>query len=471
MKKIPFDTKVQFTKYKVLREVAKYTFQGTLTENLLNIPRTISPGPKADMRCCIYKERAIVSEQVELAIQGVQKGQNIISVVGIACDECPAEGYTVTGDCRGCLAHRCKNVCPRGAISFGDNLKAVIDKTKCVNCGLCAQACSFSAIVNRRRPCISACKVNAITTGENMSAKILDDKCITCGACVYQCPFGAITDRSSIVQIIQQLKDPNKHVYAIVAPSFAVQFDNAKVGQVVTGIKQLGFYQVVEAALGADMVAYAEAQELAEKGELTSSCCPAFVRYIKLNYPELAEKISHNPSPMIALSRYLKSIDDKACTVFIGPCTAKKREALEDEGGATDFVMTFEELQAVLSGKGIDITELEETQLDNASYFGRIFGRIGGLSEAAVQSLAEQNIQFEVKPEICGGIESIKKALLLMKKGANTFNFLEGMACMGGCVGGPCNLTHETRDKLDLDKFGRTATQQGILSSLEQVKK
>ena len=260
-------------------------------------------------------------------------------------------------------------------------------------------------------------------------------------------------------------------VYAIVAPAIAVQFDNAKIGQVVTGIKQLGFYQVIEAALGADMVAYAEAQELAEKGEITSSCCPAFVRYIKINYPELAEKISHNPSPMIALSRYLKSIDEKACTVFIGPCTAKKREALEAEDGATDFVMTFEELQAVLSGKEIDVTELEQTPLDNASYFGRIFGRIGGLSEAAVQSLKEQNIEFEVKPAICDGIENIKKALLQMKKGVNDFNFLEGMACMGGCIGGPCNLTHEIKDKIDIDKFGKTSKEEGILSSIEKVKK
>ena len=467
-KRIPFDTKVQYTKYKILREVAKYSFQGTLTENLLKIPKTISPGPKAEMRCCVYKERAIVSEQVALAVSGVTKGQNVISVVNIACDECPAEGYIVNHDCRGCLAHRCKNACRRDAISFDENLRAVIDKTKCVNCGLCAQACPFNAIVNRKRPCMAACKCNAITTADDMSAKIIDEKCITCGACVYQCPFGAITDRSSIVQIIEQLKNAEKHVYAILAPAFAVQFDNAKVGQVITGLKQLGFYQVLEAALGADMVALSEAQELAEKGKLTSSCCPAFVRFIKTNYPELVEKISHNPSPMVALSRYIKSIDDKACTVFIGPCTAKKREALESDG-VTDFVMTFEELQAVFSGKGVDITELEETPIDNASYFGRIFGRIGGLSEAAVQALSEQNIQFDVKPEICDGIDNIKRALARMKKGDTTFNFLEGMICLGGCIGGPCNLTHEIKDKLDIDKFGRTSTQGGIVDSAKKT--
>ena len=470
MAKIRFDTKVQFIKYKVLSEVARHAYNGDLNENLLTIPKVISPGPSATLRCCVYKERAIISERLELATKGVSKDQNIISVINIACDECPIEGYRVTDDCRGCLAHRCKIACPRKAISFGDDLKAKIDKSLCVNCGMCAKACPYNAIQSRKRPCITACKANAITTGEDGAAHINDEKCITCGACVYQCPFGAISDRSSIVQIIEKLKNPENHVYAIVAPAIASQFDYAKVLQVVTGIKKLGFYQVIEAALGADMVAYSEAQEFAEKGQLTSSCCPAFVRYIKINSPTLAEKISHNPSPMVAVGRYLKSIDEKAVTVFVGPCTSKKREALEQEDGCIDYVMTFEELQAVFNGRDIDLTTLEETPIDNASYFGRIFARIGGLSEAVVQSLKEQNIDFEVKPCICDGIDNIKMALNKMKRGNVDFNFLEGMACMGGCIGGPCNITHEIKDKLDIDKFGKTSKEEGIVSSLEKVK-
>ena len=470
MAKIRFDTKVQFIKYKVLSEVAKHAYKGDLNENLLSIPKVISPGPTSTIRCCVYKERAIIGERLELAMNGVKKDQNIISVINIACDECPIEGYRVTYDCRGCLAHRCKIAWPRNAISFGDDLKAKIDKSLCVNCGMCAKACPYNAIQSRQRPCINACKANAISTGTDGAAHINDEKCITCGACVYQCPFGAISDRSSIVQIIDSLKDPEKHVYAIVAPAIASQFDYAKVLQVVTGIKMLGFYQVIEAALGADMVAYSEAQELAEKGQLVSSCCPAFVRYIKTNFPTLAEKISHNPSPMIAVGRYLKSIDEKAVTVFVGPCTAKKREALEAEDGCIDYVMTFEELQAVFNGKEIDLTTLEETPIDNASYFGRIFARIGGLSEAAVQSLKEQNIDFEVKPSMCDGIDNIKSALNKMKRGTADFNFLEGMACMGGCIGGPCNITHEIKDKMDVDKFGRTSKEEGIISSIQKVK-
>ncbi len=470
MSELRFDTKVQYIKYKVLSEVARNAYNGTLLENIYDIPKIISPGPGSALRCCVYKERAIVNERIRLAINGVKKDENIISVIGIACDECPVEGYRVTDDCRGCIAHRCKRACRKDAISFGEDLRARIDKSKCVNCGLCAAACPYNAIQNRKRPCITACKPKAIHTGADGSAEIDDSKCITCGSCVYQCPFGAISDRSSIVQIIESLKDKNKNVYAIVAPAIASQFENARIGQVVSGIKELGFYQVIETALGADMVAYSEAKELVEKGQITSSCCPAFVRYIKLNFPELAEKISHNDSPMIALGKYLKSQDKDAVVVFIGPCTAKKREALEDPTNSIDYVMTFEELQAVLNGKDVDITTLEDSPLDNASYFGRIFARLGGVSEAVVQSLKEQNIDFEVKAEMCDGIDNIKKALGKLKKGTTDFNFLEGMACIGGCIGGPCNISHEIKDKLDIDRFGKTSTSEGILSSLDNIK-
>ena len=315
-----------------------------------------------------------------------------------------------------------------------------------------------------------ACKVNAISANPDGSARIDDNKCISCGQCVYQCPFGAITDRSSIVQIIEAIKNPENNVYAIVAPAIGSQFDYAKTNQVVTGIKRLGFYKVIETALGADMVAYSETQELVEKGFLTSSCCPAFVRYIKKYFPEVAEKVSHNPSPMIALGKFLKEQDEKAKIVFIGPCTAKKREALEDETNSVDYVMTFEELQAVLTGKGIDVSLLEETPLDNASYFGRIFARLGGLTEAVAEVIKENNIDFEVKPVMCDGIENLKTYLAKIKRGKVDFNFLEGMACMGGCIGGPCNINHEIRDKMQIDKYGKETSISTVNESLENLK-
>ena len=278
-----FDTKVQHVKYKILREVARQAWNDTLTENLLDIPKIIISGNKPTMRCCVYKERAIVSESVKVAMGGCKQNGNVIEVVEIACDECPVGGYEVTNACRGCLAHRCEDVCKFGAIYIDDNHNAHIDKSKCKECGACSKVCPFSAIINKKRPCQKACKVNAISINENMESQINDDKCISCGACVYQCPFGAISDKSYILDVVSHLKDAQnggQKVYAVVAPSIASQFTYAKLGQVITGLRKLGFCSVVEAALGADMVAQSESRELAEKGFLISSCCPAFVEFV-----------------------------------------------------------------------------------------------------------------------------------------------------------------------------------------------
>jgi iron only hydrogenase large subunit-like protein len=145
------------------------------------------------------------------------------------------------------------------------------------------------------------------------------------------CPFGAVVDKSYILDAIRFIRESENntkyHVYAVVAPSISSQFRYAKLGQVITALKRLGFYNVIEAALGADMVSYSEAQELVEKGFLTSSCCPAFVDFIKKNFPKMVQHISHNFSPMVALGEYIKKTDPDCKVVFIGPCTAKKAEA------------------------------------------------------------------------------------------------------------------------------------------------
>ena len=468
-----FDTYVQQLKYRVLREVARHAYEGTLQDCYLDIPKLIAPGPKSRLRCCVYKERAVVAERVKLAMGGDKQNNNIIEVIGIACDECPVSGYRVGPDCRGCIAHRCASACPRNAITFDENHHAHIDPDKCINCGKCASVCPYSAIQNHTRPCERACKVKAISQGENHVASIDENKCIQCGACVYQCPFGAIQEKSFLldaIRIIRESQEKGNRVYAVVAPSISSQFVQVKVGQVITALKQLGFFSVVEAALGADMVAYKEAKELAEKGSLTSSCCPAFVSYVEKAFPTVKPFVSHNLSPMAELGRYIKKTDPTAKVVFIGPCTAKKQEALKESVAPyVDCVLTFAELQAWIDSRDIDLPSLEEGVLDNASYYGRIFARSGGLSESVVQALKEQEIDFIVNPVVCDGIEECRVALLKKQKNLLKENFIEGMACVGGCIGGAGCLTHGPKDKGEVDKYGREAYEKTIRDALAQV--
>ncbi|MGN0492787.1 MAG: monomeric [FeFe] hydrogenase, partial [Acutalibacteraceae bacterium] len=416
--------------------------------------------------------RAILGERVKIAMGGDKENPNVIEVIEIACDECPMGGYEVTEACRGCLAHRCEDVCRRGAITFDSQQKAHIDKTKCVECGQCAKVCPYSAIMDFKRPCVKSCKVGAISMTETKAACIDNNKCISCGACVYQCPFGAITDKSFILDAIEMLKNKEK-VYAVIAPSISSQFRYAKLGQVITGIKTLGFHSVVEAALGADMVAYAESGELAEKGFLTSSCCPAFVSYVKGQFPELAENISHNLSPAATISKYIKETDPNSKIVFIGPCTAKKMEYQKEEVRPyIDCVITFEELQALFDSRDLEIMNMEEGVLDNASYYGRIFARCGGLSDAVAEGLKERGItDFDLKAVSCDGIEECRMALLKKSKNVLDANFIEGMACVGGCIGGAGCLTHGEKNKAEVDKYGKEAYEKTITDALSQLGK
>lgn len=463
-----FDTKIQYLKYKVLREVAKFAWTDSLYDNLLDIPKMIIQGKVPTMRCCVYKERAIISERVKLAMGGNKENPNVIEVIETACDECPVGGFEVTNACRGCLAHRCEDACKFGAIYFDNNHVAHIDKSKCKECGACSKVCPYTAIVSHKRPCQNACKVNAIAMNEDKAATIDNNKCISCGACVYQCPFGAIMDKSFMLNAIDLIRKSqqgkNYKIYAVVAPSISSQFTYANLGQVITGIKKLGFHTVVEAALGADMVALAESKELAEKEFLTSSCCPAFVEYIHKSFPEMSGYVSHNLSPMAAIAKYIKETDSTAKIIFIGPCTAKKAEVQKDSVKPyVDAALTFEELQAMFDSRDIDITTLEEGVLDNASYYGRIFARCGGLSDAVAEGLKEQGLDdFELKACSCDGIEECRLALLKKKKNVLDANFIEGMACQGGCIGGAGCLTHGAKSKADVDKYGKEAFEKTI---------
>ena len=460
-----FDTDVQKLKYEVLKQIATRAYDGGLQTACVDVPKLLAPGPKATMRCCIYKERAILAERVKIALGGEASDPRMVEVIPTACDECPVSGYQVGPACRGCIAHRCMAACPKGAISIDENRHARIDPAKCVSCGRCAAVCPYSAIANHRRPCENACKAHVIHMGEDSVATIDGDRCTDCGACVYQCPFGAIQDKCFLPQAIELVRNagPESRVYAVVAPSISSQFRYAKLGQVITALKRLGFHAVVEAALGADMTALAEARELAEKGFLISSCCPSFVRYVETEFPTLKPYVSHTPSPMAMLARYLKKTDPAARVVFIGPCTSKKQERTRPEVAPyVDCVLTFEELQAWLDSRDFDLAALPEDVLDNASYYGRIFARSGGLCDAVKQALAEQGIDFDLKPVACDGLESCRTALLQKRVGKLEANFIEGMACIGGCIGGAGCLTHGAKDKGEVDRYGMQAYEKHI---------
>ncbi len=170
---------------------------------------------------------------------------------------------------------------------------------------------------------------------------------------------------------------------------------------------------------------------------------------------------------MAAISKYIKEHEDPCRIVFIGPCTAKKLEVQKDSVKPyVDAAMTFEELQALFDSRDIDITTLDEGVLDNASYFGRIFARCGGLSDAVAEGLKEQNIDFNLKPCSCDGIEECRVALLKKSKNLLDANFIEGMACTGGCIGGAGCLTHGEKNKAEVDKYGREALEKTITDAV-----
>lgn len=475
-----FETDVQVLKNKVLAAIARKAYANELTPvAAMNISKELLPdGSKPTMRCCIYKERAIMDERVKVAMGSREDGRPVVQVIDIACDECPTDGMFVTESCRGCLAHRCMNACPKNAIEFDRTTRrAKIDKSKCIECGRCMAACSYNAIVKHTRPCVSACKPGALTINrESQKAQIKQEKCISCGQCVYQCPFGAIQDKSYITEVIKLLNESENntkyHTYAIVAPAIASQYDaHSKITteKVVTAIDKLGFLATLEAAWGADMVAYMEAHELMEQGFLTSSCCPAFVNYIHEYFPTLVPHISSNLSPMAQMAKVLKKMDPGCKCVFIGPCIAKKTEIFREAGKYCDSVLTFEELHAMFVAKDLDLEKMEETALDNASYFGRIFARTGGLTDAVAQVMKEDQVSpeaFTVKPVVCNGLAECKTALFKASKGILKENFIEGMCCENGCIGGPACLNHDPKDKAAVDKYGHTAVETTIKGAI-----
>ena len=430
-------------KHRVLQEVATLALQGRLEEERDEIPYTIIPGPVPQFRCCIYKEREIIRQRVKLAegksLRGNPEG-NIIQVIESACADCPISSYTVTENCQNCLGKSCISACRFGAIEPG-RLRSHIDPQKCKECGKCAEACPYNAIAHLVRPCKHSCPVDAITYDEYGISVIDENKCIRCGRCIHRCPFGAIGTKTAITQVIAALKG-GKPVYAMLAPAALAQYGkDITLGSWRQALKKLGFRDCLDGSLGADMTAAAEAKEwlkAAEQGEKkVTSCCPAFVNLVHLHYNALSDRVSDTVSPMCALSRMIKADDPEAVTVFIGPCIAKKSE-VADHGieGNADFALTFSEIMAIL--RAADIT-LEPAPADysRGSVYGRRFAASGGVTGAVLRSAEELGHDAPLSVLAADGAEECKKALLLLRAGRLKEDFVEGMACQGGCIGGP----------------------------------
>jgi ferredoxin hydrogenase large subunit len=441
------DNDIGTIKHEVLYEVARLAFRNELEEKEHSLPYEMIPGPHANFRCCVYKEREIIRQRIRLA-QGKSPSakrddKNIVQVISSACEECPITRFTVTDNCQKCMGKYCQNACNFKAITMLRD-RAHIDSNLCKECGKCSQACPYNAIADLKRPCKKSCPVDAISMDENGIVIIDEEKCISCGACIKNCPFGAISDRSFLVDVINLLRSDAK-VYAMIAPAIEGQFGaNVSTGIIAKAIKDLGFDDVYEVALGADLVAASEAQEWAEayeQGEKkTTSCCPAFVSMIKKHFPSLLANISSTISPMQATAKYIKALRPDAVTVFIGPCIAKKGEVLDNiaDGGA-DYALTFDELYAMFRAKETELSSFGEN-LQQGSIYAKNFAVAGGVTASVLQALKEKGIKADLKVKGCNGATECKKALTLMKLGKLPEDFLEGMSCEGGCVNGPGSI-------------------------------
>ena len=430
-------------KHRIMEDVARLAWNDQLDEeHMEELVYDVIPGPRPTYRCCVYKEREIVRQRVRLATarntRANKDSTNEVQVIKPACDECSIASYSVTDNCRLCLGKPCLSACKFGAISQGE-FRTHIDAAKCKECGLCAKECPFGAIVHLVRPCKKACPVDAISFDENGFCRIDEEKCINCGHCIHNCPFGAIGSKTYLTEIIREIK-AGKEIYAMCAPAAEGQFgDDITMQSIRVALKKIGFTDMVEVGLGGDMTAAFEAEEWSEAykegKKMTTSCCPAFINMLKKHFPEqYEENMSGTVSPMCAVSRYLKYLHPGCVTVFVGPCIAKKTEAKDSSvPDNADYVITFGELKSLFKSANVTLEPVDEPYQE-ASLFGKKFAGSGG---EVMKERGEDT--SEIKLETCAGGEECRKALMLLKMGKMPADFIEGMMCAGGCVGGPSN--------------------------------
>ena len=477
----------------VFTEVARMAYAGGDYTNAEDLPYKIVPGDQPLHRESIFLERAIAGERVRLAmglsIRPIQtrslmtEGMDaaaiaeqyyeppLVNIIPYACHACPENQYKVTVGCQNCLAASCQQVCPKGAISFV-NGRSFIDKDKCIKCGKCAKACPYHAIIHLERPCQASCGMDAIGCDEHGKAVINQDKCVACGQCLVSCPFGAIVDKGQIFQVIQSILKGDK-VIAIVAPAFIGQFSGmVSPGKLVTAMKMLGFDSVVEVAIGADMCTIEEAKDFlekvpAEQDYMATSCCPAWHSMIGKLFPGEKDKISMTLTPMVFTARLMKKEHPGCKVVFVGPCAAKKLEAIrEDIRSDVDFVLTFEELMGMFEAKEIDFASIPESEgLNEGTGAGRGFAVAGGVAQAVADLVKKEHPDMEVKTARAEGLRDCRKLMTMAKAGKYKGYLLEGMACPGGCVAGAGTILPIDKAAKFVEKYSKEAASASPLDS------
>lgn len=463
------ETRIQDIRHRVFTEVAKMAYQDQIPveKQIEKIPYEIIPGDIANFRNDVFLERAIVGERIRLAmglpcrdagnqapisedVDAADRPETyytppLINIIKFACNACPEKRLLVTEGCMGCLAHPCMEVCPKDAVHLDRTIgRASIDQEKCIKCGRCAAACSYNAIITQERPCAAACGMDAIHSDSQGKAVIDYEKCVSCGMCLVNCPFGAISDKSQIFQVIRGIQS-GERIYAAIAPAFVGQFGpKVTSGKLRAAIKQLGFTDVFEVAIGADLCAVQEADDFMENVPeklpfMATSCCPAWSAMAKKEFPDYADCVSMALTPMTLTARLIKHTRPGSKVVFIGPCSAKKLEAMDPAvRSEVDFVLTFEEMTGIFAARGIDLNTIEELPggVNDSSADGRAFAVAGGVARAVADVIAEKYPDHKMQVASAEGLKECKKLMALAKAGRYQGYLLEGMACPGGCVAG-----------------------------------
>lgn len=473
-------------RHQIFTEIARLAYEGDIEKEMDDLPYKILPGEIATYRDSIFLERAIVGERLRVAMglplrnisehAPISKGVEaslieekyyeppLINIIKFACNSCLEKRVIVTEGCQGCLEHPCQEVCPKQAIHM-ENGRSVINQEKCIKCGKCLESCPYNAIIKQERPCAKACGMNAIHSDEYGRAEIDYDKCVSCGMCLVSCPFSAIVDKGQIYQTIMALKSDTP-VYAIVAPAVAGQFEpELKNTQLRGAFKALGFTDIKEVAVGADLCTIEEAKdfmkEVPEKIPfMGTSCCPAWSVMAKKTVPQLANCISMALTPMVLTARLLKQEEPDCKIVFVGPCAAKKLEASRKSVRSyVDFVLTFEEVKGMFDAKDVDFASLpEEEPLTQASSDGRGFAVSGGVAAAVVKAVKRMDPDREVKVVSANGLQECKKMLMAAKAGKYNGYLLEGMACPGGCIAGAGTVQTVKKAGVALEKMKKEAS-------------